>query len=174
VRATIKAKHHTEAERETVADSAGVQPDDSPMSAAQPKPQVLLEWRAWPAARQPRKAIATAAIILLGAFLTVLATVSLPLGLVAFVLLTLATREFFLPTRYQLTEEGASAEGFLNSYSIPWRRVKACLLSDEGVKLSPFAGKSRLEPFRGVYLRFGDNREEVVERVKELAKERGI
>jgi hypothetical protein len=35
-----------------------------------------------------------------------------------------------------------------------------------GVLLSPFAGRSRLENFRGVYVRFGQNKDQVVNFVR--------
>jgi hypothetical protein len=54
---------------------------------------------------------------------------------------------------------------------IKWTSVKRCYLDDFGVKLSPLDRKSRLEAFRGVYLRFGDNQNQVIETVKSL-KER--
>lgn len=130
-----------------------------------------MQWRVWSLARQPGKAIGALAIMAGGSFLIALGTATVVLGLAALVLLLLATREFFLPIRYRLTEEGAYAEGFMSSYFISWGKVKRCDLSGEGLKLSPFGRSSRLESFRGVYLRFADNCEEVVEMVKVLAEE---
>jgi hypothetical protein len=134
--------------------------------------QDLLEWRIWLVAQRPSKAIGAAAIMVAGALLTAIGTGKLVLGLVALVLLWLATREFFLPVHYRLTKDGAWAEGFMSSYFIPWVRVKACHVGKEGLKLSPFGRKNRFEPFRGVYLRFAGNKEEVVEIVSNLAREK--
>lgn len=136
-----------------------------------PSPQALLEWRVWLVARRPGKAIGALAIMLAASCLIAMGTATVVLGLAALVLLLLATREFFLPVRYRLREEGAYAEWFMSSYFISWGKVKRYDLSGEGLKLSPFGRSSRLEPFRGVYLRFADNCEEVVEMVKVLAKE---
>lgn len=56
----------------------------------------------------------------------------------------------------------------LKSSEIKWANVKRCYLDDFGVKLSPLDRVSRVEAFRGVYLRFGDNQNEVIEAVKAL------
>jgi len=135
--------------------------------------QVVLEWRSWLAADTPGKAVGAALTILVGSVLITLATASAFLGLAALALLTLTTREFFLPMRYRITDAGAWAEGFLSSSFIAWKEVRACHHLEDGLKLSPFAKSSRLEPFRGVYLRFAGNREEVAQTVRRLAEGAG-
>lgn len=154
--------------------SVVARPGCSTPQASSSKPQTLLEWRVWLVAKRPGRATAALALMLGGCLVIALAMAAAALGLVAFVLLMSATREFFFPVRYRLTDEGAWAEGVMNSHFIPWGKVKACYLSEEGLKLSPFRRANRLEPFRGVYLRFAGNRGEVVDKVKGLAKEREI
>lgn len=57
---------------------------------------------------------------------------------------------------------------FLKGTEIKWENVKRCYVDDLGVKLSPLDRASRIEAFRGVYLRFGDNQDAVIEAVKSL------
>lgn len=87
------------------------------------------------------------------------------MGLLALVLLWLATRDYWLPVRYAVNEKGASVRYFGAVFEIAWERVKYVTVTPEGVKLSPLPPRSRLEPFRGVYLRFTDNREQVLEAI---------
>jgi len=91
------------------------------------------------------------------------------LGSIAVLLLMIATlADFLFPMTFELTSEGATCKMLLKSASISWTDVKRCYLDDFGVKLSPLGRRSRLEAFRGVYLRFGDNQDEIIEAVKTL------
>jgi hypothetical protein len=79
--------------------------------------------------------------------------------------LWLATRDYWLPVRYTVSEKGAAVRYLGAAYDISWERVKYVTVTADGVKLSPLPPRSRLEPFRGVYLRFADNREQVLEAI---------
>ncbi len=76
--------------------------------------------------------------------------------------------DFLLPVRFELWPDRAVCRMLLKSAEIKWADVKQCYLDDYGVKLSPLGTASRLEAFRGVYLRFADNEPEVIKAVKEL------
>jgi hypothetical protein len=49
-----------------------------------------------------------------------------------------------------------------------WSQYRSCYPDKNGVLLSPFVRPSRLENFRGTYIRFWNNREEVVSFVKTM------
>ena len=86
----------------------------------------------------------------------------------------LATAEYFFPMRFWLTEEAAFKRTIFGTKFIRWSKIKHCYLDDKGIKLSPLEGPSRAEAFRGLYLYFGDNRDELVEAVRNLApRDRG-
>lgn len=87
------------------------------------------------------------------------------MGLLALILLWLATRDYWLPVRYYVNEKGAGVRYLGAAFEVPWERVKYVTITSEGAKLSPLPPRSRLEPFRGVYLRFADNREQVLEAI---------
>ena len=69
---------------------------------------------------------------------------------------------FFLPTYYTLTEEEVSVRGLVSTREKTWTDFQSYTVDREGVLLSPFAERSRLERFRGLSLQFHGNREEVV------------
>ena len=77
-----------------------------------------------------------------------------PLSAVALVVLLLATvRDFFLETRYRLDPEGVTVEGVLKaSKAYPWRRFRAFVEDRNGLFLTPYLAKRRLEQQRGVFL----------------------
>ena len=91
----------------------------------------------------------------------------LPLVVVMF-LFASALAEYLFPVRYELDEKGASSRTLLGRTFIEWDRVKKYYLDDRGIKLSTLEKQGRLEAYRGIYLRFGKNREKVTEAVRRL------
>lgn len=69
---------------------------------------------------------------------------------------------FFLPTRYTLTDDTVSVRGLLTRREKPWADFRSYFIDREGILLSPFAERSRLERFRGLSLQFHGNRDEVI------------
>jgi len=80
--------------------------------------------------------------------------------------------DWFLPVRYRLTTHAASYKNGVFKKRIAWEEVRSCWMSDFGLKLSPFSHRTRLDAFRGLILRFADNRDEVHRIVKERATHR--
>ena len=121
-----------------------------------------LTWTAWPARRSPVRAVAALAFLgligwslqsVLGAPYFTALGVLLVWGQIA---------GFFLPTRYTLTEGSVAVAGLVGRKEKAWSEFRSYLVDREGVLLSPFAGRSRLERFRGLSLQFHGNRDEVV------------
>jgi hypothetical protein len=138
-------------------------------------PEVVLSWSVSLAGREGvtktlGALVVMVGILALGAYLygnVLLVTV----GAVIFFL---ATAEYFFPMRFWLTEEAAFRRTVFGTKFIRWSRIKHCYLDDKGIKLSPLEGPSRTEAFRGLFLYFGNNRDELVEAVRDLAPgERG-
>jgi len=125
-------------------------------------PTLPLEWSAWPAREKP----------LLSLGLTVLLiAIWVAVGyiyreavwvLLAVILLLGAVAPFFVITRYRLDEEGVSMKRYVTTMKKRWEELRSYYPDKNGVLVSPFAKPSRLENFRGVYLRFGGNREKVL------------
>ncbi len=82
-------------------------------------------------------------------------------GAIAFVLLVASVGGYFVPTRYVLDGRGVRVESFGRSKFRPWDEFRNLYVHRDGVFLSPFERPSRLDPFRGLFLRFRGNAEEV-------------
>lgn len=85
---------------------------------------------------------------------------------VAGVILIGALASFIFPTTYRLDEAGASHSRLTGAGSIEWKRVRSVADEKEGLFLSPFPTRSRLENFRGLYLPYRGNREEILTAVR--------
>ncbi len=125
-------------------------------------PTPLLEWSVWPARERP---------LLSFGLIVFLFAVWVAVGyfyregvwvLLAIVLLSGAVAPFFVVTTYRLEEQGVSVKRYFTTTKKRWEELRSYYPDKNGVLVSPFAKPSRLENFRGVYLRFGGNREEVL------------
>lgn len=130
-----------------------------------PGGSVILSWTVHLAREYPTKFACSLAITFFAATIGYWAIGLLGAAAVAVVMFG-SLADFLFPVRYEITTEGAACKMLLKSAQIRWGSVRHCYLDDFGVKLSPLAYRSRLEAFRGVYLRFGGNQEQVVEAVK--------
>ena len=92
-----------------------------------------------------------------------------PLGALAVAVALIGSlADFLFPVTYEITPDRAACRMLFKRAEIEWRNVRRCYLDQGGVKLSPLDRLSRLEAFRGVYLRFNGNREQVVEAVRAM------
>lgn len=80
---------------------------------------------------------------------------------------------FFLPTRYELTDETVSVKGLVSRREKKWSEFRSYHVDREGILLSPFVGASRLARFRGTSLQFHGNRDEVTGFVERAMAEAG-
>lgn len=83
-------------------------------------------------------------------------------ALLGFTMIALSTTDFWLPLHFRVDGTGAHLRCGISVTSIEWDAVKRTYEVDNGIKLTPLEAPSRLEPFRGVRLRFDNNREEVL------------
>ena len=70
---------------------------------------------------------------------------------------------YFVPFQYELHEHQLVVMAPFYRLTKPWDAFRSFYVDNNGVLLSPFAQPSRLENFRGVYVRFGANRSEVLD-----------
>ncbi|MBM3238502.1 hypothetical protein FJZ31_19585 [Candidatus Poribacteria bacterium] len=70
---------------------------------------------------------------------------------------------FFLPVRYTFYSDKVTIHFFLGKRSKPWSVFNNYYVDKNGVLLSPFPKPSRLDAFRGTYIRFGGNRAEIID-----------
>ena len=106
-----------------------------------------------------------AVVLALGAYLYQNALLVILSAMIFF----LATADYFFPMRFRLTREAAYRSTLFGTKFIRWSKVKHCYLDEKGIKLSPLEKPSRAESSRGLFLYFGDNRDELVETVRNLS-----
>lgn len=130
-------------------------------------PATGLTWRVHLARQQPQRAAAAAAMIALATVAAGVALGNFFWPLLVCLCLTASLHDFFLPMRYAVTEAGVEARGWLSHHALEWERVRRFYVLPDGVKVSPLAGPSRLEAYRGVFLRCtGEVQDRVVETLR--------
>lgn len=131
------------------------------------KEEVILSWKSHLARKYPGKLAFSVLAILLASFAAHYAIGGIATIAVALVMIA-STSDFLLPVQYEISKDGATCKMLFKSASIRWADVRHYYLDEYGVKLSPLEHQSRLEAFRGVYLRFNNNDEQVIDIIKSL------
>jgi hypothetical protein len=121
-----------------------------------------IEWTVHLARRNPRKAATAVGVIALGAGAAWWGFQSSVAGVLSLFLLLASVSDFLFPVRFRLTEEVVEAAGLLFRRRMKWSDIRRVVPDDLGVKLSPLPRPSRLEAYRGIYVWFEGNRDEVV------------
>jgi hypothetical protein len=80
----------------------------------------------------------------------------------ALAILTASLGTYFLPTDYTLYDGGIETRFLGNVRRFRWAQYRSFYVDPNGVLLSPFARRSRLENFRGIFLRYDGNQGEVL------------
>lgn len=63
--------------------------------------------------------------------------------------------KYFLPFRYHCTHDSLVVNACCYSLERPWESFRSNYIDKNGVLLSPFSKPTRLDNFRGIYVRFG-------------------
>ncbi len=121
----------------------------------------MLSWRYHPASKNKLKTASAILVILLFGFFVWWYTQLVIFALLAAVILTASLGIFFFPTQYTLTEEDFTVE-FLGTKQVKkWDGFARAEPDQNGIFLSPFARKGFLENYRGIFVRYNGNKEEV-------------
>ena len=91
---------------------------------------------------------------------------SVSVALLSTIFVTSSLYRYFVPFRYELYEHELVVSAPFYRVTKSWSDFRSFYTDNNGVLLSPFTKPSRLENFRGVYVRFGANRSEVVDFIK--------
>lgn len=146
---------------------------------AEPTPQAsavseneAYRWNVRPYQDAPsRRLVIFAAALLALVFGWVVLRVPL-LGALGFGMILASTMEYWLGSSYKLDSKGASSRTGLSLTAIEWPDVRRLIFEEHGIKLSPLEKPSRLDAFRGVFLKFdGSNREQVLQAVRTFGGE---
>lgn len=129
--------------------------------AAAPEDDVELRWAKSLWSREPWKryvVLGCAVLAAIAGYLMMGHPLHAVIGLVA---VLGVTAEFWLPLRFKMDGKGASVRCGFSVTAIEWPSVKRAIRGEEGIKLSPLERSGRTSPFRGVFLRFEGNEDEV-------------
>jgi hypothetical protein len=127
-----------------------------------------MQWTVKLWARDPGKRYAILAAACMAGLLGWMVFAQPLMALVGFGAILAGTTDFWLPQRYTLDGNGAHMRCGISVTSIQWSAVKRAIHTSHGLQLSPLEKTGRMDSFRGVYLRYAENREEVLETVKRL------
>jgi len=137
-------------------------------SAGAGSAEPILAWKVHLLRENPSRLLLIVPVVLVGLLVSYAIFHSPIFPAVALLLFTGALADYLFPVRYELTDRGASCRTLAGRTFMEWPRVKKYYLDDRGIKLSPLETVGRLEAYRGVYLRFGGNRGEVIETVRRM------
>jgi hypothetical protein len=121
----------------------------------------VLEWTTHPLKRKPWTAVGVTLFILIVSFVVLVATDSQWFGFIALVVLFASVAKFYMPTKFRLTQKNVTIKSTTQTITKPWSMFRSSYPDKNGILLSPFAEPSRLENFRGLYLIFAENRDDV-------------
>jgi hypothetical protein len=136
---------------------------DEPVEAQNDKAEAI-RWRIRPSDKDPQKLIAIGAAGVLAFLIGLFLFKNLLLGFVGFAIIFGSTAEFWLGTSFSIDRKGASARTGFSISAIEWTDVKRVLRDSNGIKLTPLGKAGTMDAFRGVYLRYGKDNREAIER----------
>lgn len=132
--------------------------------------ETALQWSCHPVKRRPLFSLAITLFVLFVIAMVYSTTESAFLGLLALVIMFVSLAKFYLPTHYRLSDKGVTVKTTTQTLSKHWSEYRSFYLDKNGILLSPFSEPSRLENFRGLFIMFNDNKDEVTEFVKSHIK----
>lgn len=88
------------------------------------------------------------------------------LALLALAGVVLAGWRFFVPIAYQVNAEGVEQFALGLRWKIPWEAIGRYEVADSGVWLLPTRTRRPMDILRGVYLPWGEHREEVLAHIR--------
>lgn len=128
---------------------------------------LLLSWSTHPA---KARSLVTALVILFLVVLAVLVyllTYSAIFTVIAALILYGSLTQYFTKTTYEFTDTKVRAKYVVNKIEKEWAQYRSYYADKNGVLLSPFPSPSRLENFRGLFIRFAGNKDQVMDIVRQ-------
>jgi hypothetical protein len=151
--------------------SPETEPEISPEA---PSEEATLEWVCHPARKNMRVTVlVTAFLVILIGVVYYATDYSLLFAGLAVLVLFGSLASFYFPTRYKLTGDEIIVKTKMQTLTKKWSQYRTSYPDKNGILLSPFVRPSRLENFRGLYIKFWFNREEVLAFIRDrLARNR--
>ncbi len=126
-----------------------------------------LEWTVHPIKRNWKVSIGVVAFMVALCAAIYFSFNSLALLALSITILVCSLAPFFFPTTYTLQDDCVIVKSLLRRFSKEWDSFKSYYPDRNGILLSPFPQPSRLENFRGLYVKFDRNKTEVVDFIKQ-------
>lgn len=127
----------------------------------------MLSWVVLPVCDNWRRSALLIAFLIMLIVVVYFASQSIYLTLLSVFFLVGALYKYFVPFRYQFDNQKVTIQSFRYRFEQDWTNFHSFYIDRNGILLSPFAQPSRLENFRGVYVRFGNNKGAVINFVKQ-------
>ncbi|MCK4571976.1 hypothetical protein KAT89_03530 [candidate division WOR-3 bacterium] len=126
-----------------------------------------IEWVSFPAVENLKKT--TIATIFIIGLSTLLYFLYGPIyGFLSILFLGFSLLPYYTPTTYRLNEDGIEVKKVFYTIKKSWSNFRSFYPDKNGVLLSPFPIPTRLENFRGIYIRFRGNGEGVLSVVESM------
>jgi len=136
--------------------------------------EIRFEWTSHPAKQRPVAAIVVAVFILIvgaGVYSWTFSPLFTAFGIIV---LAGSLAGFYFPTTYRFYDSRIDVKYTVTTVKKEWHMFRTYWPDKNGVLLSPFPHRSRLENFRGLYLRYGQaDREAILEFVKSKIEKKG-
>jgi len=143
---------------ETATDSAQEQATDGK--------QPILDYVCHPAKRDMRITVLATFFLIVCVVLVWLISFSPFLTALAVLILFGSLGGFYFPTRYIFFDDHIEIKTMIQTLRKNWSQFRSYYPDKNGVLLSPFGRPTRLENFRGQYIKFAGNREQVMKLVR--------
>jgi hypothetical protein len=141
----------------------------TPTAGLTPRREVL-KWIDHPLKKSGKNLLIVVLFLMVAPTVVFFSTKSLLFLFLSIIFLLGSLSTFFLPTSYELSENCIKVKFFYNTRKMEWGKYRSFYVDKNGVLLSPFEKPSRLENFRGLYIRFNQNKEEVINFIKSKIK----
>ncbi len=127
----------------------------------------VLSWTSHPLKKSKKKTVCLISALFLIWSLVFWATAySWGFLFLAVLILTASLSPYFFPTKYKLTQDKVKVHFLAVKKEKTWLEFRSFYPDKNGVFISPFAKPNRLENYRGLFLRYEGNQEEVLNFVK--------
>ena len=145
-------------------------PSPTPIMESQNSSADSIQWTVHPVKRNWKVSTGVSVFLIVLCAAIYISFSSVALLFLSAVALICSLARFFFPTTYTLQNDCIIVKSLLRSSSMQWDSFRSYYPDRNGVLLSPFSSPSRLENFRGTYVRFDHNKSEVVDFVREKIK----
>lgn len=126
-----------------------------------------LTWSEWPAKERPFITVIVIAVLILLWYITYSWLPSIPVATLLILAVFIYLGEYFFPNKFGIDNQKAWKKIGPVKTTKNWDQMRTYYVDKKGVLISPFTRPSRLETFRGIYLRFGKyDRDKIISMVK--------